>query len=85
LSFTLSLQSQVSFSKTLGSYRYDRLFDYGKNLDDMKGKAVVVRYFDRLNQVVEPLLAKRNKLRLTCGHLTFPYLLPKWVPNGVQT
>jgi hypothetical protein len=70
---------------TLASYRHDRLFDYAGHLDDWKGKKVVSRYFTRLNQVVDPLLENRNKMRLAQGHLTYPYMQPRWVTNGIQT
>jgi hypothetical protein len=70
---------------TLSSFRYDRLFDYAEYLNDPKGREVVFRYFSRLNQVVEPLLEDRNKMRLAQGHLTYPYMQPRWLPNGIQT
>ncbi|XP_031570629.1 uncharacterized protein LOC116304962 [Actinia tenebrosa] len=77
--------SQASFGATLASYREDSLFDYGKNLKDCKGRKVVSRYYNYLKDVVDPLLEMRNHKRLVKGHLTYPYMQPRWVPNGIQT
>ncbi|XP_031574298.1 uncharacterized protein LOC116308077 [Actinia tenebrosa] len=76
---------QMSNVMTLSTFRYDRLFDYGEHLDDPKARQVLYRYFSVLTEQVEPLLDERNKERLRDGHLTYPYLLPRWMPNGIQS
>ena len=80
-----ALQSQASFAATLASYRQDRLFDYAKHLRDGKGRAVVSHHYNHLQAVVDPLLEKRNLARHAAGHLTYPYMQPRWIPNGIQT
>ncbi|XP_031570628.1 arachidonate 5-lipoxygenase-like [Actinia tenebrosa] len=77
--------SQASFGVSLATYREDSLFDYGKTLKDGKGRKVVSRYYNYLKDVVDPLLEMRNHKRLVEGHLTYPYMQPRWVPNGIQT
>lgn len=78
-------QSQASFAATLASYRQDSLFDYAKHLKHGKGRDVVSRYYNHLKDVVDPLLEKRNQDRLAAGHLTYPYMQPRWVTNSIQT
>ncbi|KAL9951788.1 hypothetical protein ACROYT_G044515 [Oculina patagonica] len=70
---------------TMANYRFDSLFDYGSQLSDKPGREVVVKWFNFLQQSLQPHLEKRNLHRLKKGHLTYPYLLPRWVPNGIQT
>jgi hypothetical protein len=67
----------------LGTFRYDRLFDYGEFLDDPEARQVLYRHFSVLTEEVEPLLNERDRLR--DGHLTYPYMSPRWLPNGIQT
>ena len=69
---------------SLSSYRFDRLFDYGSKLKHDKAKDVVKYYKHQLEIDVEPKLADRNKARLQQGHLTYPYLQPSWMTNGIQ-
>ena len=69
----------------LGTFRYDSLFDYSDKLDDSEAGDVVFEHFLRLHRDVNPLLVARNEKRLEKGHLTYPYFLPRWLPNGVQT
>ena len=69
----------------LGVLRLDRLFDYGPYLTDTRGREVLYKHHHKLLNDVEPLLDKRNKKRFDGGHLTYPYFLPRWLPNGVQT
>ena len=68
----------------LGTFRFDRLLDYGDELDEKKAGKVIKSHFRRLNGKIEKKLKKRNKRRLEKGQLTLPYLLPSWLPNGVQ-
>ncbi len=75
--------AQIGMS--LANYRFDSLFDYGSQLPDKAGREVVVKWFNFLQQTLQPYLEKRNLRRLKEGHLTYPYLLPRWVPNGIQT
>lgn len=73
----------VAFSLT--NYRYDSLFDYGSQLPDKRGRDVISKWFNFLQRRVQPSLEKRNQNRFKGDHLTYPYLLPRWIPNGVQT
>lgn len=76
---------QASLSLILGTFRYDSLFDYSDKLDDNQAGEVVFDHFLRLHHEVNPVLLARNEKRLAKGHLTYPYFLPRWLPNGVQT
>ena len=77
-------QLQLSFFFKIGTLRYDRLFDYAEKLQDPTAKAIVAAHKLNLDNEIQTKLEKRNKKRLDEGHLTYPYLLPKWIPNGVQ-
>ena len=87
ISIHLFLLSQVQGSLTvnLATLRYDSLFNYSGKLRDKPGREVVDRHFCRLRRVIQPLLEDRNEKRFQGGQLTYPYFLPRWVPNGVQT
>ena len=65
--------------------RYDVLFDYGKHLKDDRAKAVVNKYYDRLLGSITDEITARNQKRLQNGKLSYPYLLPKWMPNSIHT
>ncbi|XP_032236516.2 polyunsaturated fatty acid 5-lipoxygenase [Nematostella vectensis] len=80
---TTALQLRVFIS--LGVLRLDHLFDYGPNLDDMRARAILSKHYDRLSRRVGGILEERNKNRYQNGHLTYPYLMPRWLPNGIQT
>ena len=79
------IQEQVSLSMTLGSIRYDVVFDYGKYLKDDRAKAVVNKCHDRLTGGINDQITARNQKRLANGKLSYPYLLPKWMPNSIHT
>ena len=83
--YVFNFQLQASFTNSLATFRYDTLYDYGNDLKDSKAKEVVNRYHRYLMNVVQPDLEAENKKRLYNGDLTYPYLLPKWLPNGIQT
>ena len=68
----------------LGSLRYDKLFDYGDQLADPAAKKVLNEHFGALAAVGETLAAI-NARRKAAGQLTYPYLSPDWLPNGIQT
>ena len=70
---------------SLGSIRYDVLFDYGKHLKDDRAKAIVNKYHERLIGSINDQIAARNQERLQNGKLSYPYLLPKWMPNSIHT
>ena len=36
-------------------------------------------------RVVQPKLQERNEKRKDKDDLTYPYFIPRWIPNGVQT
>lgn len=69
----------------LATLRFDTLYDYGNELQDSKAQEVVKRYYTYLMNVVQPGLETENEKRLSNGDLTYPYFLPKWLPNGIQT
>ena len=84
LCISFNHQRQVSFLFKIGTFRYDRILDYADKLQDKKAKALITKYKSKLDGEIEEILEKRNKERLKQGHLTYPYLQPKWLPNGVQ-
>ena len=69
----------------LASFRYDALFDYHDKLDGEEAKKTVRDHYNRLMETVQPDLKRENKKRLANGDLTYPYFLPSWMPNGIQT
>lgn len=76
-------QATVAFS--LSNYRFDSLFDYGSQLPHKPGREVISKWFNFLQRRVQPYIEMRNIDRLKKDHLTYPYLLPRWIPNGIQT
>ncbi|XP_078353116.1 polyunsaturated fatty acid 5-lipoxygenase-like [Oculina patagonica] len=72
-------------SMSLSNYRFDTLFDYGSQLPDKPARQVISKWFNYLQRSVQPCIEKRNRDRLAKGHLSYPYLLPRWIPNGIQT
>ena len=75
-------QVHSSAFNTLGIFRLDRLFDYGNFLDDTDAVNLINRYYIKLMQVVQQSLNRKRKDR---GDLIYPYFIPKWLPNGIQT
>ena len=65
--------------------RYDKLFDYSESVDDAQTKLLLIRYYDQMTKEVQPMLEARNKKRYAEGHLTYPYMEPKWLPNSIHT
>ncbi|XP_078384528.1 polyunsaturated fatty acid 5-lipoxygenase-like [Oculina patagonica] len=76
---------QASFTSSLATFRYDTLYDYGNQLPDGKARDVVNRFHHILMGALQPHLEEENEKRQQNGDLTYPYLLPKWLPNGIQT
>ncbi|KAM7429778.1 hypothetical protein ABFA07_019415 [Porites harrisoni] len=76
---------EASFSNSLASLRFDSLFDYGNSLEDSKATNIVNNHYSYLMRVVQPKLQERNKKRKDKDDLTYPYFIPRWIPNGVQT
>lgn len=76
---------EASFSNSLALYRFDTLFDYGNDLKDIRAVKLVNGYFSYLMNVVQPEMEDTNQKRKEKGDLTYPYLIPRWLPNGVQT
>ena len=70
---------------TLSNYRFDALFDYGSQLPDEGAREVISKWFNFLQRSVQPYIERRNRYRLAEGHLSYPYLQPRWIPNGIQT
>ena len=69
----------------LTALRFDSLFDYGNSLEDSKAANIVNNHYSYLMRVVQPKLQERNKKRKDKDDLTYPYFIPRWIPNGVQT
>jgi hypothetical protein len=65
--------------------RYDVLLDYGKRLEDDRGRAVVNKYYRRLRGRINDQITARNQRRLASGKMSYPYLLPNWMPNSIHT
>ena len=80
-----NFQIQNSAFNTLGIFRLDRLFDYGNELQDVKAGDLLNRYYSYLMTVVQPRLQETNRQREKSGYLTYPFFIPKWLPNGIQT
>ena len=78
-------QIHSSAFNTLGIFRLDRLFDYGNSLEDTDAVNLINRYYSKLMQDVQPKLQSLNRKRKDGGDLTYPYFIPKWLPNGIQT
>lgn len=68
----------------IGALRYDKVFDYGDQLEDKLAGAIVKGHYYYLQGVVDTLIKERNKQRFNEGHLTYPYFLSRWLPNGIQ-
>ena len=83
--FFLFSQLQSAVMMNLATLRLDSLFDYSGELRDKPGRQVVDKHFCRLRRVVQPDLERVNLRRFKAGHLTYPYFLPRWLPNSIQT
>ena len=81
----LILQIEASFTNSLALYRFDTIFDYGNNLQETRAVKLLNRYFGHLINVVQPEMQQKNQQRKEDGDLTYPYLIPRWLPNGIQT
>ena len=79
------MQTQALVAMNIGVLRYDKLFDYGAELEEGRAAKIVQKYFQYLEKKVSPLLEKRNRKRLHNKHLTYPYLIPRWIPNSIQS
>lgn len=75
----------AKFSNGLASFRFDSLFDYGNELQDIQAVNIVNRHYQDLMRIVQPQLQETNRKRKEHGDLTYPYMIPRWIPNGVQT
>lgn len=83
--FSLSNKSQVGSTLSLGSLRYDVFLDYADKLKDNRAKAVVKKYHSKLIGDVNKEITDRNTARLKAGKFVYPYFLPKWITNSIQT
>ena len=81
----LILQIEASFTNSLALYRFDTIFDYGNNLKETRAVQLLNQYFGYLMNVVQPEMQLKNQQRKDNGDLTYPYLIPRWLPNGIQT
>ena len=78
-------QIEASFSNALSLFRFDSLFDYGNELRDPRAAELVNGYYTCLMNDIQPHMQERNRKRKEDGYLTYPYFIPKWLPNGIQT
>ena len=78
-------QIEASFSNALALFRFDSLFDYGNELRDPEAVKLVNGYYTYLMNVIQPHMQEKNRKRKEDGYLTYPYLIPRWLPNGIQT
>lgn len=69
----------------LGLFRFDTLFDYGNELRDPKAVKLINVWYSYLMSVVQPAMQEKNRKRKEDGFLTYPYFIPRWLPNGIQT
>ncbi|CAH3134159.1 unnamed protein product, partial [Pocillopora meandrina] len=76
---------EASFSNALSLFRFDSLFDYGNELLDPQAIKLVNGYYTYLMNVIQPHMQEKNRKRKEDNYLTYPYLIPRWLPNGVQT
>ncbi|XP_044164783.1 allene oxide synthase-lipoxygenase protein-like [Acropora millepora] len=76
---------EASFTNSLALYRFDTMFDYGNNLKETRAVKLLNEYFGYLMNVVQPEMQLKNQQRKDNGDLTYPYLIPRWLPNGIQT
>ncbi|RMX52690.1 hypothetical protein pdam_00004231 [Pocillopora damicornis] len=76
---------EASFVNSLATFRFDSLFDYGNELEDPKAAKLVNYYYCFLMRVLQPKMQLINQRREKYGYLTYPYLIPRWMPNGIQT
>ncbi|XP_068671928.1 polyunsaturated fatty acid 5-lipoxygenase-like isoform X1 [Montipora foliosa] len=74
----------ASFANGLASFRFDSLFDYGNELRDIKAVNIINRHYEDLMLRVQTHMQQTNEEREKIGDLTYPYLIPRWIPNGVQ-
>ncbi|XP_068762357.1 uncharacterized protein [Montipora capricornis] len=81
----LTSATEAGFSNSLASFRFDSLFDYGNELQDIKAVNIINRHYGHLVLRVQPKMQDTNQEREKNGDLTYPYLIPRWIPNGVQT
>lgn len=76
---------EASFVNSLGTFRFDSLFDYGNELEDPKATKVVNDFYCFLMRVLQPKMQLINRKREKYGYLTYPYFIPRWLPNGIQS
>ncbi|XP_058945590.2 polyunsaturated fatty acid 5-lipoxygenase isoform X1 [Pocillopora verrucosa] len=76
---------EASFSNALSLFRFDSLFDYGNELLDPEAVKLVNGYYTYLMNVIQPKMQEKNRKRKEDNYLTYPYFIPRWLPNGVQT
>lgn len=76
---------EASFSNALSLFRFDSLFDYGNELLDPEAVKLVNGYYAYLMNVIQPQMQEKNRKRKEDNYLTYPYLIPRWLPNGIQT
>lgn len=70
---------------TLASIRYDKIFDYSDTMEDERAKKLVKKYYDELHGEVNNLIFERNCARNLDGNFVYPYFMPQWLTNSIQT
>ena len=83
--FLKIFQLQSSAFLSLGEFRFDSLFDYGNELQDIDAANLVNDYYSYLMTIVQPHMQAENEMRKQTGYLTYPYFIPRWLPNAIET
>ena len=83
--FVFHFQIEATLWNSLATLRFDSLFDYGNELKDIKAVNLVNGYYSYLMQIVQPRMQEVNRKRKENDDLTYPYLIPRWLPNGIYT
>ena len=70
---------------SLGSIRYTKIFDYSENLVDPMAKELVEKYYREFHKNINDEIANRNKVRGHDGKFMYPYFMPEWLTNSIET
>ena len=75
---------QAAIASAVGTYRYDSMFDYWKNVKSSKLSYLVKEAHKELG-IVQHRINGRNKKRYERGWLTNPYMMRDWMPSSIST
>jgi len=93
--FILDMMPPVEASKTefqvsfqLAGLHFDQLLDYAGNFEgdgpNILAKSTVTRYKQKLDGAISDEINRRNAERQSLSLLSYPYFLPKNIPNGTS-